>query len=266
MGGPVASLPAEFMRPTLVLARYSLLEAARSGLPWMLLASLAGCLGLALFISEIAITEVAAVRTGISAGFMRVTCVLLLATHAITATVRDYDDRVVELSLAFPLSRGTYYLGRLLGFVVLGGVLALAMGLPLLTVAPPARVAAWTVSLALECGLVASAALFFSLSLARTVPALGATVGFYVLARAMPAIRSMAESPLSGDGAAIAFSRHVVDAVALVLPRLGSVGTSEWLLYGPPHANELAQSLAGLLLYAGLLGAAGMFDFYRRNL
>lgn len=266
MGSPVASLPAEFMRPALVLARYSLLEAARSGLPWLMLASLATALGLAIFVSEVAITEVAAVRAAIAAGFLRVLCVLLVAAHAVSATVRDYDDRVVELSLSFPLSRGAYYLGRLLGFVVLGFALATATGVPLLTIAPPAPVAAWTVSLALECALVASAALFFSLSMARTVPALGATVGLYALARAMPSIKALADSPIANDGTAIAFSRQVVGAVATILPRLESAGRSEWLLYGPPAATELAMGLGGMLLYAAFLAAAGLFDFHRRNL
>jgi len=39
-----------------------------------------------------------------------------------------------------------------------------------------------------------------------------------------------------------------------------------WLLYGPPDAGAYAAALAGLMLYTGLLIAAGLFDFHRRNL
>ena len=61
-------------------------------------------------------------------------------------------------------------------------------------------------------------------------------------------------------------ARWAVDAVALLLPRLDAVTRTGWLLYGPPEAEAYAAALAGLMLYTGLLIAAGLFDFYRRNL
>jgi hypothetical protein len=61
-------------------------------------------------------------------------------------------------------------------------------------------------------------------------------------------------------------ARWAVDAVALLLPRLDAVTRTGWLLYGPPEAGVYAAALAGLMLYTGLLIAAGLFDFYRRNL
>ena len=129
-----------------------------------------------------------------------------------------------------------------------------------------ADLAAWWISLAAETVLVATVALFFATSMAQTLPAIAAAVGLYVLARAIPAIQAIAGGPLAADTAAGNAARWTVDAFALLLPRLDAVARSDWLLYGTPAAGELAQALAGLAVYVLLLGAAGLFDFSRRNL
>jgi len=56
------------------------------------------------------------------------------------------------------------------------------------------------------------------------------------------------------------------EEVALLLPRLDAATRSEWLLYAPPGPGEYAVAVGALVLYAGLLCAAGLFDFHRRNL
>jgi len=54
--------------------------------------------------------------------------------------------------------------------------------------------------------------------------------------------------------------------VALLLPRLDAATRADWLLYGSPGPAEFGAALGPLLLYSGLLAAAGLFDFHRRNL
>jgi hypothetical protein len=127
-------------------------------------------------------------------------------------------------------------------------------------------VALWGLSLALECILVAAAALFFSMALAQLVPAIAATLGLYLLARSIATIQAIASGPLIEPTAAGKAARGLVDAVALLLPRLDSVTQTHWLIYGAPSAGAYAVAMAGLALYAALLVAAGLFDFYRRSL
>src|SRR5207302_2441119 len=119
-------------------------------------------------------------------------------------------------------------------------------------------------SLACELALVAAAALFFSMTLASLVPALAVTAALYLLARSMSAVQAIAGGPLAEETLAHELARHAVDAVALVLPALDRVTRSEWLLYGAPDWRAYALALGGVLVYAALLAAAGVFDFQRR--
>ncbi|MBI1943642.1 MAG: ABC transporter permease subunit [Betaproteobacteria bacterium] len=253
-------------RPALVVARYAVIEALRSGLPWLAGACLLAALGLAGFLSRVAITEGAALQAATSAALLRACAVFLIAAHVVASVAREANDKGLELALALPISRPAYYLGKLLGFACCAALLATLFALPLLFWARPADLAAWWISLAAEAAMVAAAALFFASALSQTVAAIAAAAGLYLLARAMPAIQAIAGGPLADDTLAGGAARWVVDALALLLPRLDAVARSDWLLYGAPAADELALALAGLALYGVLLAAAGLFDFARRNL
>lgn len=254
------------MSPPLLLARSALVEARRSALPWLALACLAAALGLAAFLSQVAVTEGRELQAALAAALLRAGAAFLLAAHVAASMVRESNDKVLELALALPLSRRQYYLGKLAGYGACGLLMAAAFAAPLLLFAAPAAVALWGVSLAGELLLVAAASLFFAVTLASVLPAIAATAGFYLLARAIAAIQLLARSPLAEEGAAQAVARWAVDMVALLLPRLDLATRSEWLLYGLPGAADYAGALAALLVYTALLCAAGLFDFHRRNL
>jgi hypothetical protein len=180
--------------------------------------------------------------------------------------VREANDKGLELALALPMPRPAWYLGKLLGFALTGALIAALFALPLAAWARPADLAAWWIALAAETAVVAAAALFFASALGQTVAAIAAALGLYVLARAISAIQIMAASPLAGDSAAASAAHWLVDALALLLPRLDAIASGDWLLYGAPPAAELALALAGLAIYFVLLAAAGLFDFGRKNL
>ncbi len=247
------------------LARIVVLEARRSGLPWVALGTWALALALAAFLSQVALTESRALQASVTAALLRVAAVFLLAAHVASSTLRESDDKVLELLLALPVPRAELYLGRLAGFAACATMIAALFTLPLFAWASPAAVAAWGLSLALECVLVAAAALFFARSLSSVVSALSATAGLYLLARSVAAIQAMASSPLSEPTFGSRAAGLAVDVLSLVLPRLDAVTRAEWLLYGAPTATEYGAALAGLAIYAALLVAAGLFDFHRRN-
>jgi len=251
--------------PAAILARFVLIEARRGGLPWLAAGSLLAALSLAAFLSQVAITESRALQVAVLAALLRACAVFLVAAQVAASTLREINDKGMELMLSLPLSRSTHYLGRLAGFAACGAALAAAFALSLLPWAPPGAVALWGLSLACEAALVAAAALFFAMTLAQLVPAIAATAGLYLLARSIAAIQAIAAGPLAVDSIPHRLARVAVDGVALLLPRLDAVTRTEWLLYGAPSGGAYAAAIGGLALYGLLLAAAGLFDFHRRN-
>lgn len=250
--------------PVVTLARSVLLEARRGGLPWLAAASLALGIAAAAFLSQVALTETLALQLAVLAALLRAAAVFLVAAQVTSATLREIQDKGLELMLSLPLSRSTHYLGRLAGFAACGALLSVLFGLVVLFWAPPAQAVLWAVSLAFETALVAAAALFFAMTLSSVVAALAATAGLYLLARAMPAIQALAARPLAEETWAGWLARHAVDALAFVLPRVDVATRTDWLVYGV-STNEVLTALAGLLLYIVLLTAAGLIDFHRRS-
>ena len=253
------------MPPAATLARLVLIEARRGGLPWLAAACIAAGIGLGLFLSQVALTESRELQLAVVAAWLRACAVFLIAAHVASSTLREMNDKGLELMLTLPLSRSVQYLGRLAGFGVLGILVAAAFSAPLLLWAAPSAVALWGLSLACECALVAAAALFFAMTLAQPVPAIAATAGLYLLARSMTAIQAIAVGPLVEPSLANQAARFGVEAVSLLLPRLDAVTRTEWLLYGAPDAAAFLATMAALVVYVALLAAAGLFDFYRRS-
>jgi ABC-type Na+ efflux pump permease subunit len=251
--------------PALTLARTVLLEARRGGLPWLALAAVLLAFVLAAFLSQVALTESLALQAASMAALLRVCAVFLLASQVVSSTLREINDKGLELMLSLPLSRSTHYLGRLLGFVVCGAALAAVFSLPLLAWSPPRAVALWGLSLACELALVAAAALFFAMTLVQLVGALAATLALYLLARSIGAIQAIAGGPLAEASAAGSVARQALDALGLMLPRLDAVTQTGWLLYEAPSLPLYAWSLAELAVFVLLLTAAGLFDFHRRS-
>ena len=251
--------------PSANLVRLVLLEARRGALPWLALTAVALSLGLAAFLSQVALTESRSLQAAIVAAVLRACAVFLVAAHVAGSVLREINDKGLELMLSLPLARSTQYTGRFLGFALCGVLLAFFFALPLLFWASPAAVALWGVSLAFEAALMAAAALFFAMSLAQLLPAIAASAAFYLLARTMASIQAIATGPHRDESSADRVARWAVDAVALLFPRLDSVTLTESLLYGTPATGAYAAALGGLAVYGVLLIAAGLFDFQRRS-
>jgi len=251
--------------PAATLARSVLLEARRGGLPWLAAASLAIALAAAAFLSQVALTEAAALQLAVLAALLRACAVFLVAAQVTSATLREIQDKGLELMLSLPLSRSTHYLGRLAGFVACGALIAAVFSLALMLWAPGGQAVLWGLSLAFETALVAAAALFFAMTLSSLVAAIAATVGLYLLARTMPAIQAIAAQPLADETRAGWLARNAVDAIAFLLPRVDAATRTEWLVYDAPATGSYMSALGGLVLYAVLLTVAGLIDFHRRN-
>lgn len=256
------SVPAQL----LAIIRLTLLEALRTRLLWFAVLVVAAAVGMALFLDTIAITEAREIRAGALAAGLRLAAVLLVALFVIGSTLREFDDKVVDLLLSLPLPRAVYLLGKLAGFVLFAALVSGLFMAPLLFMAEPFGVLMWGGALVAELAIVAALALFCLLTFQNLPVALSVVAGFYLLARSMGAIQLMARGTFYDPGSLFhAAAARAVDAVAFLLPELYRFGPAEWLMYDMADAGVLAPILGQAVIYTSVLVAAALFDLYRRE-
>ncbi len=250
-----------------VVARYTLLEAARTRLPWTALAVVVGALALAEGAAGLALTDSQSYRIEIYAAFTRLALVALTILFVASSVMRELADRAIDLSLSRPLSRGAWFCGRLLGYALAVALMGLLAAVPLALTSTPAAALAWGVSLAAELGLVAAASLSAAVALTQLTGAVLAVGAFYLLSRMMGAIVLMSRGPTVEAGATSSIViAQLVDALALLLPRLDEYTRSAWLAGGNAAFGALPGIAAQTAIYVLLLAAVGLFDFTRREL
>lgn len=245
--------------------RCTFIEAIRGRLFVIALISALLGLGAAFFLGELALTESNAVRVTIVAALLRLGAVFLLIAFVVSSTTREFHDRLVALVIAQAIPRWRYLLGKLGGFVCVGLLLAVLIGLPLSLFVPFERALLWTGSLALELSIVAALSLFCALTLTQFVAAFAAASAFYLLARMIDGIQIMV-GPLANH---TVWSDRVMTALvqtlAHLLPSLARFTQADWLLDPAVSLSTLASVAAQALIYVVLLSAAALFDFYRQN-
>lgn len=248
------------------LARVTLLEAVRNRLLWLVAAIIVIAFGFAQFLNQVAITETREIQAALLAAFLRVAAVFVVVTFAITSTVREFNDKVTELLLSLPARRASYFLGKFAGYALISVALALLCALPLALFAHPGGLAAWTVSLVCELLILTAVSLFCVLSLTQVVPAFAAVAGFYLLSRSMAAMQLIATPALQDPTVTDRVISAIVKLIALALPALERMTQTDWLLENSaPSAAALGAILGQTAIYIVLIGAAALFDLYRKN-
>jgi ABC-type Na+ efflux pump permease subunit len=247
------------------IARYTLLEAARTRLPLLVLVVLLVLLGASVFVEAISVTEGARIQTGFYAAGARLAAVFIAGAFVLVSVTRELDDKGMDVLLALDLPRSHYILGKLAGFTAIAALIAVAAALPLAWLAGPPALQ-WTLSLGLELAIVVALALFCVVTFSQLMPAASFILAFYLLARALTAIRLMGAHPLiDADTASHEVIRFLVEGLALVMPALDAWTQTAWLVNEPSSWSALIQLAGQSVLYVALLAAATMFDFHRRN-
>lgn len=248
------------------IARYTLLEALRTRLTALVLITLLVVLAASFFVETISIAEGARFQAGFYAAGMRIASVFIMAVTVLVSITREFNDKGLDVLLALDLPRSHYVLGKLAGFLALAVLIAAAAALPLAWLAPAPAALQWSISLAAELAIVVAFALFCVITLNQLTPAASFVLGFYVLGRALTAIRLMSAHPLSGaDTYSHQAIQLMVDGLALVVPALDRWTRTEWLLNHQAEWSALLELTGLSALYVALLAAAAMFDFYRKN-
>ena len=255
------------LKQAMVVARFTLLEAARARLPRVALATIASGLVLAECAAGLALTDSQSYRLDVYAAWTRIALVACTVLFVASSVVRELADRAIDVSLARPLSRGAWFVGRLTGYCAGAALLATAAALPLAFTATPLAALVWGFSLAAELSLVAAASLSSAVALTQVPAAVLAVAGFYVLSRSIDAMVLMSTGPTVAPGAwsALVIER-VVGWLALLLPPLATYTRSSWLLDASTALAALPAIVAQTVIYAMLLTAVGMFDFARREI
>ncbi len=253
-------------RNLLTIAQYTLLEAARNRLLYLVLLIVALALAFTVFLKQVAITETRDIQIAFLAATFRLAAVFVLAAFVIVSQVREANDKVMELLLTRNLPRAYYLFGKLSGYLGIALVLSALFTLPIAFFAEFPRALAWGLSLFLELAIVAALSLFCVLTLNQVVGSLAAVLGAYALARSMAALQLIGSSRISeGNLMLDRIANYLLDGIAFFLPRLDLFTQTGWLLHRHQQAADLPWLMLQSLVYVVLLGAAALFDFKRKN-
>ena len=255
------------MSAVLTIARFTVLEAVRGRLVWLVAGFVVTGYVLALFVGDLAITETQGFRSGLLAPWLRWCAVFTISALVVTSTARELHDKELDLILSMAVPRAAYYAGKLAGFAGVSVLAATACALVLAWFAPPLQAVLWGASLGLELLIVTAMSLLCAFTFSRTVWAMSAVIGLYVLSRAMAALRLLAdEPPVAAASAGQQFIRAFIDVLAFVLPDLDRFTASDWLIHGAGTLVDLGFAATQTLVYVALLCAAALFDLYRKAL
>ncbi len=236
-------------------------------LPWAVMTALGVGMGLALFVDAVSITENEWIQGAIAGAFYRLMAVFLLTATVIVGVAREFDDRMVALTLALPIPRSVYFAGKLLGFAMTATPMAAIFGLGLLPFAPSDQVLLWSLSLGCELLLMAALGFLLVLSLTHITPALTAAMATYLLARTINTMVLIASGPLANltpmPGKLIL---PTLRFLSWLVPDLGRFTSGEWLAYHTGRWSDLATIALETLVTLFFLCGAGLFDLYRKNL
>ena len=248
------------------IAFYTLLEALRNRLLWLLVALALAGLGLSGFLDNLALTESRQIQAALVGALARLGAVFILATFVVTSMAREFNDKGLELLLALALPRAAYLFGKLLGYGAIALLPAGLFGLLMLLYAPPSQAALWTASLLCELWIVAGFGLLCMFTFKNVMAALSAALAFYLAARSVAAFQLLAHDQGDGHGASRQVIRLVFDALGALLPRLDLFTRSEWLVYHAGSAGELPGIVAQTAICMALIGGVALFDLYRKNI
>lgn len=250
----------------LTISKFTIIESIRNRLMWLSFAIMLIGFVLVEFVGELAITEHSATQLAVLAVFLRLSAVLLMALFVVSSSLRELQDKTLEMILAMSIKRSSYYLGKLAGYVQLAMMVGFTFGLLLLIYAPFEQVLIWTLSLILELVLVVALALVMLFTFKQTPAALTGVFVVYLASRVIAALSLMSQHPIVVyDNLGQQFIDGFVAAMAWVLPDLSQYTQTGWLIYGEADWSLLLPVVAQTMIYLSLLSAISLFDFYRKN-
>lgn len=250
----------------LTISKFTIIESMRNRLLWLSILVMIVGFVLVEFVGDLAITEHKATQLAILAVFLRLSAVLLVALFVVSSSLRELQDKTLEMILAMSVRRSSYYLGKLIGYIQLAVVMAVGFGLLLMIYAPLEQVLIWTASLVFELVIVVALALVMLFTFKQTPAALTGVFIVYLASRVLASLYLMSQHPIiSYDSVGQKFIDGFIATMTWLLPDLSRYTQTEWLVYSTGEWLLLLPILVQTLIYLGLLSAIALFDFYRKN-
>lgn len=211
---------------------------------------------------------------------IRFSLVLLNLLWVQELVTREIERKTVLLSLAYPVSRSAFLLGKYMAIVVLsimatlvlGGLLSLAVDIAgggyVQEFGPSLRLPYWMTLFGLLLDTLVVAAFSLCLSTFSTVSALPLALGaaFAIAGKAMGATVDYLMRGADGDAKLVSHFAPLIDGIRVVLPDLSRLDWRDWPMYQAfPGGNTLSWSSLMGISYIGLILLLAMCIFSRRE-
>ena len=250
----------------LTIARYTIIESLRNRLLLLTFLVIGISFALVEFIGDLAITEHRVTQVAILAAFLRISAVVMVTLFVVSSTVRELQDKTLEMILAMPIRRGSYYLGKLIGYFYIALLVSIIFSALLLLYADDEQVLIWMISLFLELILVVALSLVMLFTFNQVPSALTAVFIIYGASRIVTSIFLMAKFPIiAHTSMAQQFMDGIIELMTWLLPDLHRFTQTEWLTYNTADWATLLPLLGQTVVYLVFLSFIALFDFYRKN-
>ena len=251
----------------LTISRYTVIELLRNRLLLLSFLVIAISFSLVEFIGDLTITEHRVTQVAILAAFLRMSAVVIITLFVVSSTVRELHDKTLEMILAMPIHRGSYYLGKLMGYFYIAALVSVIFAVLLLVYADPEMVFIWAISLFLELVLVVALSLVMLFTFNQVPSALTGVFIIYGASRIVTSILLMAKYPIIAHSSmAQQFMDGFIELLTWLLPDLHRYTQTEWLAYNTAEWAMLIPLLGQTIIYLIFLSFIALFDFYRKNL
>ena len=250
----------------LTISKFTFIESLRNRLLLLSFLFVAISFGLVEFIGELTITEHRVTQVAILAAFLRIAAVVIVTLFVVSSMVRELQDKTLEMILAMPIHRGSYYLGKLIGYFHIALLVSIIFGALLLLYADPEQVTIWAISLFLELMLIVALSLVMLFTFNQVPSALTGVLLIYGASRTVASILLMSQNPnVAHTSFAQAFMDGFIELLTWLLPDLHRFTQTEWLAYNTADWSVLLPLLAQTTIYLVFLSFIALFDFYRKN-
>ncbi len=248
-----------------VIASYTLLEAFRNRLLYIIIIFIALTIGLAIFGGSLSIIEAQQTQTQILGLIYRFGAIIICSLMVISGANREFNDKNHELILSTSVTRTQYFIGKLIGYYLIGILICTAIGITLLLFTSPIAALAWSLSVFCETLIMITSALMLATIINNLTISLILQLGFYLLSRTMGAITMMVASG-SEDSVASGVIGKILITIGYIIPQLHRFSNSDWLSGTITEYNQLGFILIQTLIFCCFLTAVSIFDFSRKNI
>lgn len=250
----------------LTISKFTVIESLKNRL--LLLSFLVVVVSFVLveFIGDLTITEHRVTQAALLAAFLRISAVVIIALFVVSNSVRELNDKTLEMILAMPIHRTSYYLGKLIGFIQVAILVSIIFSVVLFFYAEPEQVFIWAISLFLELTFVVALSLVMIFSFSQLPTALAGVFIFYGTSRIVTSLYLMSKHPIvESTSLAQQFMEGFIQMLTWLLPDLHRFTQTSWLTYNEAEWNMLLPLFGQIVIYLVLLSCISLFDFYRKN-